>query len=109
MDVLTIILLAWAMCATYIIVKLLKRLDAVESDNFSTKQAMRKYGKDISDIGGKLNTLCEKFEACSELIAATEEYTKEAANREKLMQDGINAIMGYDAMAAITNTGGDNG
>lgn len=109
MDALTIILLAWAMYATYIIVKLWKRLDAVETENFLIKRAMQERDKDISDIGVKLNALCERFEVCSELIAATEEYTKEAANRERLMQDGITAIMGYDAMAAIKNTGGDNG
>lgn len=40
-----------------------------------------------------------------ELITATKEYTQEATNREILMQNGINSILGYDAMSALKDGG----
>ena len=58
------------------------------------KKEICRNRKDIADMH-------EKYNEASELIKATEEYTREAAQREKLMQDGISAILNYDALSGL--------
>lgn len=53
----------------------------------------------------EISKLSAAYEEAQELIEATKEYTQEATNREVLMQNGINSILGYDAMTALKDGG----
>lgn len=60
----------------------------------------------LSEAEAKLGEMESAYESAKELIEATTQYANEAAKREIAMQEGINAIMNYDAMSVL-GTGGD--
>lgn len=116
MELIICICMMAVIIAVYASLKALGAAEDCEEENINLALNAKGLRDDFDIMSDEISRLTVEFDKLNdaygkaiELIEATEDYTKEATNREKLMQDGINAIMGYDAMAAITNTGGDNG
>lgn len=109
MNIITIVLVAWALYSAYLIWKLYDRVDEHDEQIISLAESIVKIGNtkgdDIDKLRDRVGELADKFDACDELIKATEEYTKEAANREKAWAEGIGNVFNYDAMSAIRDTG----
>lgn len=105
MEILTIVLIAWAIYSAYLIWKLYDRLNEQQGEIKSVAENVVKNEKSADEKAAaaqsQIYELTEKFELCSELIEATKEYTQEAANRERQMSEGISSILNYDAFSAL--------
>lgn len=69
--------------------------------NLSLEDRVVSMAQEIAANKQKTAELTAAYEEAQELIKATKEYTKEATHREILMQNGIDSILGYDAMTAL--------
>lgn len=76
----------------------LRRLRAIEA-------RMTRFESEQLYIHQKINEYETASKRMLEVVESNEEYLKQAMKTEQLMQDGINAIMNYDAMSF---TKGDN-
>lgn len=87
--------------AVYALVKISELYDLISRVTVCLKDLSEK----TDTVTETVNEMAAAYESAKELIEATTQYTQEATKREVAMQEGINAIMNYDALSFRTMGG----
>lgn len=91
--------------ALYCVWVLLQKAAAFSDALANLSLTVAKLESQFEEQQAKLDGMQGAYDEAKELIEATKEYTQEATNREILMQNGINSILGYDAMSVLKDGG----
>lgn len=104
-NLLIVLSVAAILTAAYCGVIALKRVSECEDGASEQGDMIVSMAHEIATLKTQIEEITAAYEEAQELIEATKEYTQEATNREILMQNGINSILGYDAMSALKGGG----